>query len=481
MEHDESYLNDKIYDSSQIIEKLSFLNTDDGLKHCMDDADFYLDIVGTFVEDNVLEELKKYYFSNDWDSYRVKVHALKSSATYIGAETLWSKAKRMEEAAKQGDIEYINLNHHQLLALYEKVLRNIDAVMPERVNQEYSSSIKKFTIFVVDDSRLNRQVVSEVLSDIYNIVEADSGDSFFQQLESRNAPDLILLDVHMPRENGHEIIRKLKKDEKYTHIPVVFMTNDNDLSTELQGFDDGAVDFIVKPLNPALLRARISRILELYYLQANLQEEVQIRTQDILDKSRQMYAFFEQLLQSLAKTIDAKDKYTKGHSDRVARYAVMLGKRMGYNEDQLLRIKYAGMLHDIGKIGIPDEIINKPSKLSADEFAIIKSHSVIGGEILKNITAVEEIYSAARWHHERYDGMGYPDGLKGQEIPEVARVICVADAYDAMTSCRGYRKGLPQDVVRKEIADGLGAQFDPLVGTNMLQIIDEDQDFDLHD
>lgn len=469
------------FDGSQVIDKLNFLNTVDGLKHCMDDVDFYLDIVSTFVEDNVLDELKKCYFGNDWGGYRVKVHALKSSSAYIGAEELGARARRMEEAAKQEDVEYINLNHHQLLALYEDVLRKIDAVLPKRTNDLGSSQIKRFTIFVVDDSKVNRQVVAEVMSDDYNIREADSGAEFFSQLEAGEMPDLVLLDVHMPGENGHDIIRRMKSEEKFVNIPVVFMTIDDDLSLELQGFEEGAVDFITKPLNPALLRARINRILDLYYLQANLQEEVQIRTQAILDKSRQMATMFDQIVQSLANTIDAKDKYTKGHSDRVSKYTVMLAERLGYNEDQLVHMRYAGLLHDIGKIGVPDEIINKPSRLTSEEFELVKSHPAIGGDILKTITSVQEIYQAARWHHERYDGSGYPDGLQGRDIPEAARIIGVADAYDAMTSTRAYRQSFCQTEVRRELEAGLGTQFDPLVGSLMLQIIDEDKDFKMHE
>ena len=475
------FAEEKAVDNSNIIEKLTFLDTKDGLQRCMDDVDFYLDIVGTFVEDNALDELKRTYFGNDWDGYRVKVHALKSSSAYIGAEELRAKAKRMEDAARQGDVEYINLNHHHLLALYEELLRKITNVLPKRVNSEAGSQIKRFTISVVDDSRMNRQVVSEVLSDTYNVKEAGSGQMFFQQLEEGLMPDLVLLDIHMPGETGHDIIKKLKAMEKYVNIPVVFMTIDDDLSNELQGFEEGALDFITKPLNPALLRARINRILELYYLQSNLQEEVQIRTQAIVEKSQQMHIILEQIVQALANTIDAKDKYTKGHSDRVSKYTVMLAERMGYEEDRLTNIKYAGLLHDIGKIGIPDEIINKPAKLTDEEFAFIKSHPVIGGDILKSITSVPDVYEAARWHHEHYDGTGYPDGMKGRDIPEVARIICVADAYDAMTSARAYRQAFNQAKVREEIENGLGTQFDPLVGSQMLAIIDEDKDFDLHE
>ena len=468
-------------DTGKIIEKLDFLNTQEGLQQCMDDEDFYLDIVSTFVEDNVLDDMQTCYLGNDWSGYRVKVHALKSSSAYIGAEELRAKAKRMEDAAKQENLEYINMNHHHLVAMYEDLLRNITAVLPKRINLETSSQIKQFTIFVVDDSRLNRQVVEEVLSGTYNIKEASSGQEFFQQLDEGILPDLVLLDVHMPRETGHEIIGKLKADERFAHIPVVFMTHDNDLSTELQGFKEGAVDFITKPLNPALLMARINRILDLYYLQSKLQEEIQIRTQAIVDKTQQMTIMFEQIIQALANTIDAKDKYTKGHSDRVSKYSVMIGKQLGYTEMQLLHLKYAALLHDIGKIGIPDGIINKTGPLTDEEFETVKTHPVIGGDILKTITSVRDIYDGAMYHHEHYDGSGYPEGLIGKGIPEMARIINVADSYDAMTSRRSYRGMLNREKVRSEMEKGLGTQFDPIIGSIMLQIIDEDIEFTLHE
>ena len=138
-------------------------------------------------------------------------------------------------------------------------------------------------------------------------------------------------------------------------------------------------------------------------------------------------------------------------------------------------------MHDIGKIGIPDTIINKPGKLTDEEFAIIKQHPVIGSEILKSIESMPEVSVGARWHHERYDGKGYPDGLKGEAIPEIARIICVADAYDAMTSNRSYRKYLAQDVVREQIVQGRGTQFDRVVADKMLEIIDSDKDYKYHE
>ena len=181
-----------------------------------------------------------------------------------------------------------------------------------------------------------------------------------------------------------------------------------------------------------------------------------------------------QSLETLASTIDAKDKYTNGHSNRVANYSREIARRMGKDEAEIIAIYFMGLLHDIGKIGIRDDIINKTSKLTDEEFMVIKNHPTIGYNILKNMTEIPNIEYGARWHHERYDGKGYPDGLKGEQIPEYARIICVADAYDAMTSTRSYRAVMPQEKVRNEIENCKGKQFDPIIAQIMIEMIDED-------
>jgi len=184
---------------------------------------------------------------------------------------------------------------------------------------------------------------------------------------------------------------------------------------------------------------------------------------------------------ALSQTIDAKDKYTKGHSNRVAKYSRMLARVLGENEKTQENIYYVALLHDIGKIGIPNAIINKPGKLTDEEYEIIKTHPVIGSDILKTISSMPEISIGARSHHERYDGKGYPDGLAGEDIPWIARIIGVADAYDAMTSNRSYRQYLPQEVVRSEIVKCRGIQFDPRVADAMLSLIDEDKEYKMHE
>ena len=171
--------------------------------------------------------------------------------------------------------------------------------------------------------------------------------------------------------------------------------------------------------------------------------------------------------------IDAKDPYTNGHSNRVADYTKAIAKEMGYSGEELDRVYYVALLHDCGKIGVPDNILGKPSKLTDDEFAIIKSHTVRGGEILSSFKSLKDVDEGARYHHERYDGKGYPEGLAGEDIPEIARMICVADSFDAMNSNRVYRKKLTSEMIREEIEKNKGKQFDPKIADIFLRLLKE--------
>ena len=186
-------------------------------------------------------------------------------------------------------------------------------------------------------------------------------------------------------------------------------------------------------------------------------------------------AFSFRMLETLTGTIDAKDKYTNGHSKRVAVLATKLAEALGWEEEQVRKLSYEALLHDIGKIGVPDVILNKPSRLTGEEFGMIKSHTVVGSQILKNMVAFPDAAEVAKYHHERYDGKGYPSGIKGEDIPINARVVCIADAYDAMSSDRVYRKALPREVIRKELISGRGSQFDPQMLDVFLKLFDENR------
>ena len=247
--------------------------------------------------------------------------------------------------------------------------------------------------------------------------------------------------------------------------------------------------YMIEFIFACIIRLRFSKIEynrnlllnNLINLQGSLQQQVDERTKELQMEKNNSETLLIELTQALATTIDAKDKYTSGHSRRVADYSKMLASALGKDIKAQQEIYLFALLHDIGKIGIPDWIINKRDSLTEEEFAEVKKHPEIGYEILKNISTLPNLKAGVRWHHERMDGKGYPDGLKGNQIPEYARIISVADSYDAMTSNRSYRNALPQDVVRAEIEKKSGTQFAPEVAAKMLEIIDADKEYKLRE
>ena len=332
-------------------------------------------------------------------------------------------------------------------------------------------------VAVVDDEEFNRKTVSRTLKKHdYIVTELSSGTELLDFIFVKgNRPDLILLDIMMPEPDGFETLKRLQAgSSEADRIPVIFLTGEGSDETEMKGLKMGAEDFIRKPIYPDVLLHRVSHIIELARTHRSMAQEIERRAAQIDSLSRHV-------VQTLAEAIDAKDTYTNGHSDRVAIYSKEIAKRYGYSEKEQEEIYMMGLLHDVGKIGVPDNVINKTSKLTDEEFALIKVHPEIGDRILKKVKEMPKLSIGARWHHERYDGTGYPDGLKGEDILEEARIIAVADAYDAMTSHRSYRDILPQEVVRSEIEKGKGTQFDPKFADIMLQMIDEDREYLMHE
>ncbi|WP_026507801.1 HD domain-containing phosphohydrolase [Butyrivibrio sp. MC2013] len=331
-------------------------------------------------------------------------------------------------------------------------------------------------IVVVDDDPIILKNTWNTLTDAgFKVIIFKSGRALLEYTQDNAAPDLILMDINMPEMDGFEVIRELGKSETaWKNTPVIFLTANEDEDTETRGLALGAMDFIRKPFVVSVLVLRIKHAVELIRLQRDLESMVD-------EKTRENENLFLHVVESLADAIDAKDNYTKGHSGRVASYSKDIAARYGYDEKRQDKIFMMGLLHDVGKIGVPDEVINKPGRLTDEEFACIKKHPAIGGKILGNIREMPELQAGAKWHHERYDGKGYPEGLSGEDIPEEARIIAVADAYDAMTSKRSYRDALPQEVVRAEIEKGKGSQFDPRFADIMLEMIDDDKDYLMRD
>ncbi|RKI84450.1 diguanylate cyclase [bacterium 0.1xD8-71] len=311
----------------------------------------------------------------------------------------------------------------------------------------------KKIILIVDDDRLTLSTAQTLLGNEYKVVAVNSGRQAYKYLE-RHVPDLILLDINMPEISGFEVMKSLQADERWRKIPVIFLTADRSVETEIECFRVGAFDFISKPFEPQIMMSRIKSSIELDGYRKDLQRRLD-------EKTKEMERITIQAIMTVANTVDAKDDYTKGHSMRVAAYSEILAQRLGWSEEDIQNIYYVAMLHDVGKIGVPDAVLNKPFKLTDLEFRLIKGHTIMGAEILKDFKMFPNVSIGAKYHHERYDGKGYPEGLKGESIPLVARVIGLVDSYDAMTSNRVYRRRLNDNIVMEELERGKGSQWDP--------------------
>ena len=311
----------------------------------------------------------------------------------------------------------------------------------------------KKIILIVDDDRLTLSTAQNLLGEMYKVVAVNSGKQAYKYLD-RHTPDLILLDINMPDIGGFEVMRTLQADKRWSKIPVIFLTADRSSETEVECFRVGACDFISKPFEPQIMMSRIKSTLELDGYRKDLQRRLD-------EKTREMERITIQAIMTVANTVDAKDDYTKGHSMRVAAYAELMAQRLGWPEEEIQNIYYVAMLHDVGKIGVPDAVLNKPFRLTDLEFRLIKGHTIMGSEILKDFKMFPNVNVGAKYHHERYDGKGYPEGLKAESIPIVARIIGLVDSYDAMTSNRVYRRRLSDDIVMEELRKGKGTQWDP--------------------
>lgn len=328
-------------------------------------------------------------------------------------------------------------------------------------------------VLVVDDSAMICSHARRILEKSYTVNLVNSGEECLEFVKSKT-PHLILLDITMKGMDGFEVLSKLKANSKTSGIPVILMTGDDNNETEIRGLHEGAVDFITKPFIPGVLLQRVSNTVELSLLQKNLQFEVKKQTEKI-------HKLTVQIMLALSDTVDAKDHYTRGHSIRVAKYSKEIARKLGRSEQFQEDLYFMGLLHDIGKIGVAGNIIRKDSRLTDEEYKDIKEHTITGYNILKKISALPGLAIGARWHHEHFDGSGYPDGLKGTQIPEEARIIAIADAYDAMTSKRSYSQIRPQAEVRAEILRCRGTHFDPEITDVLLELIDEDKDYKMNE
>lgn len=283
-------------------------------------------------------------------------------------------------------------------------------------------------ILVVDDQHVNSILVETILAPQgYEIISAPDGEQALELVAVRS-PDLILLDVMMPGMSGFEVCARLKENERTRLIPIVMITSLSDLQDRIRGIEAGADDFLSKPFHPAELSARVRSLLKLKQITDELEDA-------------------EDVLCALALSVEAKDAYTDGHCERLSLYSVALGRNLGLPLEALRALHRGGYLHDVGKIAVPESILNKRSELTEEESRIIREHPLIGERICKSLKSLKFVLPIIRHHHERWDGSGYPDGLKGDEIPLAARIIQVVDIYDALMTARPYKPRLDVDQV----------------------------------
>lgn len=328
----------------------------------------------------------------------------------------------------------------------------------------------KKLIMLVDDVATNLMTGKAALQELYDVMTVNSGIRALELLEKKT-PDLILLDIDMPEISGYEVIKRIKSNDATTGIPVIFLTAFDDAGNEYEGLSLGAADYITKPFNEKILQKRIETHLLLAEHTNNLEKLVEKKTEKIVQLQ-------DAILGTVAELVEFRDDVTGGHIDRTTLYLKVLVEKMverGLYEESMsawdinLLIQSA-QLHDVGKISIPDSILNKPAKLTDEEFAVMKTHARLGKDVIEKIIGkVDEsefLHQAslmAYTHHERWDGKGYPQGLKAEEIPLQGRLMAIADVYDALISERPYKKAFTHDEAVKIISEGGGTQFDPLL------------------
>lgn len=337
----------------------------------------------------------------------------------------------------------------------------------------------KQKILIIDDVKFNIIAANEVLGDTYEIIGASSGEEGLKIL-SNTLPDLILLDIIMPNMDGHEVLRQIKHTPRLRGIPVIFLTADTNPETEVEGFNEGCVDFITKPFIADVMKKRIETQIQLSAYQRNLEHLVN-------QKVYEMESMYDLMTVSFAALTEYRDGTTGGHLKNTAIYfkafiehlAQAPGYRDQLNPTIMSKAIRSAPLHDVGKIAIRDNVLQKPGSLTQTEFELMKLHTVIGSELfgfmsdrIPDKEFADIAYSISRYHHEKWDGNGYPDGLKGTEIPLVARIMSIVDVYDALTSERPYKQPFSHEKAMSMIAEKAGSDFDPGLVNEFLNISD---------
>jgi putative two-component system response regulator len=341
-----------------------------------------------------------------------------------------------------------------------------------------SAYLDKPTILVVDDTPDNLSLMSGILKDSYKVKVANSGEKALKIAESLPAPDLILLDIMMPGIDGYQTCIRLQTHANTRHVPIIFLTAKAEVEDETYGLELGAVDYITKPISPPILLARVKTQLELKRMQDFLRDQNQFLETEVQKRTAEVMAIQDVTIHAMASLAETRDNETGNHIRRTQHYIKILAEKLRHHprfayflddEKTLNMLFKSAPLHDIGKVGIPDRILLKPGRFEPEEFEIMKTHTTLGRDAIQHaeeqlgiempfLTMAKEI---AYGHQEKWDGSGYPQGLAGDDIPISARLMAIADVYDALISRRVYKEGMPHEKAVEIILQGKAQHFDP--------------------
>lgn len=338
--------------------------------------------------------------------------------------------------------------------------------------------VEKSTILAVDDTPDNLSLISGLLRNDYHVRVANSGERAIKIVQSDNPPDLILLDIMMPEIDGYAVCKTLKSDPKTSHIPIIFLTAKTEVEDETKGLEMGAVDYITKPISPPIVLARVKTHLALKQMQDFLRDKNAFLEAEVKKRTEEIVAIQDVTIHAMASMAETRDNETGNHIRRTQNYVKLLAEKLRthprfqkfLSSDKTIEMLFkSAPLHDIGKVGIPDAILLKPGRLTSEEFEVMKTHTTLGRDAIlhaeKNLGIEVEFLKYAKEiaysHQEKWDGSGYPEGLSGDNIPISARLMAVADVYDALVSRRVYKAPMPHDEAVKIMLEGKGKHFDP--------------------
>ena len=336
---------------------------------------------------------------------------------------------------------------------------------------------KRQRVLIVDDAKLNRDILKEILGETYNYLEAENGNQAIQMIGENIGIDLMLLDINMPQMNGFEVLEIMKRSQCIAETPVIMISSEDAVDTMRKAYELGITDYITRPFDSVIVQKRVQNTLGLYMNQKHLINVVYDQVYEKEENNNIMIRIMSNILGSRNSESREHILHIKTATEMMLRQLVKVTDAYPLTEADIALITTASSLHDIGKIGIQDDILKKKGKLTKEEYEVIKTHVEKSVEMIRFLPHMNYVIPAVLSHHERYDGKGYPNGIKGKEIPILGRILAVCDSFDAMVSRRAYKEKLSVEYAIGELENGKGTQFDPDVAQAFIELIEEDPSF----